>query len=310
MTEQWIRRILMVITFIGAMASGTEQGRASSLEPEMTGPKAAVEKATVQDGYRKATWLWKTEWIRRDPREVLSFLDEQGVNLVYLQINGDIPATYYHRFIKQADALGIEVDALDGAPRWGLESKRDQIAHFLNWIETYQQTASEDEKFRGIHVDIEPHLLPQWKANSSDVIRQWESNVLYLRTEADRMELPLSADIPFWLGNYTAADGKTPLSRFMIREFDSVTVMSYRDTAKAIGDIAADTFKEAAALGKPAMAAVETNPSREGDFLTFHEEGSQAMNEQITKFQDMVKNTPSYAGIAVHDFDGWRDMKK
>jgi hypothetical protein len=304
MAETWIRRILMVITFIGSMASGTAQSTA------LSSPPGIAPEAAAQPMHQKATWLWTTDWIRRDPREVLSFFGEHGVNLVYLQVNPDIPASDYQRFIKQAAGLGIEVDALGGAPEWGLAWKRQEIADFVAWVQTYQQAAEAGERFRGIHVDIEPHLLPEWKTNRPDVIKQWESNVQYLRTEADRMKLPLSADIPFWLGNGTASDGKTPLDRFMIGQFDSVTVMSYRDTAQAIAGIAEDTFKEAAALGKTALAAVETNPSREGDFLTFHEEGAGAMNEQIAKLHDMIKNHPSYAGIAVHDFDGWREMKQ
>ncbi|MDR9852741.1 hypothetical protein RJP21_03870 [Paenibacillus sp. VCA1] len=302
MASKWIQRILTIIAFVGTMVSGTEEGAAAS-QP------APAPKTAAAPHDQKATWLWKTEWIRRDPQEVLTFLTRHEVNLVYLQINADIPVTYYKSFIKQSAALGIEVDALNGAPRWGLTSNRQEITGFLNWVKSYQQAAGENEAFHGIHVDIEPHLLPEWKEDLPDVIRQWESNVRYLRNEADRMGLPLSADIPFWLGNYTASDGKTALNRFMIGQFDSVTVMSYRNTAKGINDIAQSTLKAAADLGKAAMAAVETKPSLEGDFITFYQEGAEVMYDQMAELQDMLKDNPAYAGIAIHDFDGWRDLK-
>ncbi len=96
MAETWIRRILMVITFIGSMASGTAQGTA------LSSPPGIAPEAAAQPMHQKATWLWTTDWIRRDPREVLSFFGEHGVNLVYLQVNPDIPASDYQRFIKQA----------------------------------------------------------------------------------------------------------------------------------------------------------------------------------------------------------------
>jgi len=295
MAAKLLNRLCLIVVFCSVILSGT-----GLFSPQ---------EAKAQGYYQKATWLWNTERIRKNPQEVLSFLSQNQVNLVYLQINIDIPVSYYKSFIKESKALGIQVEALDGAPLWGLESERYRITNFLSWIQAYQNGAAAAEKFSGIHVDIEPHVLSQWKTNQEEVIRQWQTNVLYLRAEAEKLNLPLAADIPFWLGNYTAADGKTSLSRFMISQYDSVTIMSYRDTASAINSIAKKELEDATALGKQAFAAVETKPSNEGDFLTFYEEGAAYMNEQLVQLHELAKVNPSYAGIAIHDFDGWKDLK-
>ncbi|MCJ8011221.1 hypothetical protein MUG84_05600 [Paenibacillus sp. KQZ6P-2] len=302
MAATCIKRLCFIVIIFSIIVSGTLLP-----SPHQATAQGYYQKATAQ-GYQKATWLWKTERIRTNPQEVLSFLRQNNVNLVYLQINIDIPVSYYKSFIKASSKLGIQVQALDGAPRWGLESERYRIDNFLSWVRAYQKEAAASEKFSGIHVDIEPHLLSQWKTDQSDVIRQWQSNVLYLNSEAEKLQLPLSADIPFWLSNYTAADGKTPLSRFMISQYDSVTIMSYRDSAAAINSIAKKELEEATALGKQALAAVETKPSSEGDFLTFYEEGAAYMNEQLVQLHELAKVNPSYNGIAIHDFDGWKDL--
>ncbi|WP_136606342.1 hypothetical protein [Paenibacillus dokdonensis] len=295
MAAKFLTRLCLITVFCSVILSGT-----GLFSPQ---------EAKAQGYYQKATWLWNTERIRKNPQEVLSFLSQNQVNLVYLQINIDIPVSYYKSFIKESNELGIHVEALNGAPLWGLESERYKITNFLSWIQAYQNGAAAAEKFSGIHVDIEPHVLSQWKIDQEDVIRQWQSNVLYLRSEAEKLNLPLAADIPFWLGNYTAADGTTSLSRFMISQYDSVTIMSYRDTASAINSIAKKELEDATALGKQAFAAVETKPSNEGDFLTFYEEGAAYMNEQLVQLHELAKVNPSYAGIAIHDFDGWKDLK-
>lgn len=295
MATKLITRLGLIVVFCSVILSGT--GLLSPYE------------AKAQGYYQKATWLWNTERIRSNPQEVLTFLNQNQVNLVYLQVNIDIPVSYYKSFIKESSARGIRVEALDGAPQWGLETERYRITKFINWVQAYQNAASNVEKFGGLHVDIEPHVLPRWKSDQAGVIREWQSNVAYLIQEADKLQLPVSADIPFWLGNYFAADGKTTLSRYMISQYDSVTIMSYRDTAAAINSIAKKELEDATALGKKAFASVETKPSNEGDFLTFYEEGAAYMNEQLTLLHEMAKTNPSYVGIAIHDFDGWKDLK-
>lgn len=294
MATKWINRLCLIIVFC-VVFSGVAVH--------------SPNEAKAQGYYQKATWLWNTERIRSNPQDVLAFLTQNQVNLVYLQVNIDIPVSYYRSFIKESGARGIRVEALDGAPQWGLETERYRITNFLSWVQAYQNGAAAAEKFSGLHVDIEPHVLPQWKTDQTGVIRQWQSNVIYLGQEAAKLNLSLSADIPFWLGNYYTADGKATLSRFMIGQYDSVTIMSYRDTAAAIYSIAKKELEDATALGKKAFAAVETKPSNEGDFLTFYEEGAVYMNEQLVLLHELAKVNPSYTGIAIHDFDGWKSLK-
>lgn len=260
------------------------------------------------EGYTKATWLWNTVLIKTEAKEMLKFSADHGVRTIYLQTNSDISASYYKSFIKQAGALDIRVDALSGAPSWGLTSERYKITSFLDWVKAYQNGAAEDEKFQGVHVDIEPHVLPQWKSDQTSVIRQWQENVQYLTDNVREMNLPVAADIPFWLCNYTTADGTSTLSRFMISQYDAVAIMSYRDTADGIYSTAKRELEEANYLGKPAFASVETKPSSEGEFITFYEEGKAYMDSQLGKLQQLAQVNTSFAGVSVHDLDGWRSL--
>ncbi|WIV20698.1 hypothetical protein QPK24_08475 [Paenibacillus polygoni] len=276
-------------------------------EVEATGvtKTTQVTQSTSVPESQTATWLWDATQIKTAPDSVLTFAKENNINVIYLQINRDVRNRYYQSFIHNATLAGIKVEILDGRPSWGLTQSRQGLVDFIDWIENYQNEASETEKFSGIHVDIEPHVLPEWKENVDEVVRQWQSNVSYLTSEAKRLHMEIGADIPFWLDNYTTPDKDMKISSWMIRQYDSVTVMAYRDKANAIYDVASGELAEASALGKKVSIAVETNKSNEGDFITFYEEGPEYMAEQLALVEQKANIHSSYAGISIHEYASW-----
>lgn len=74
---------------------------------------AYAEQAKV-----KATWVWQTEWIKDGGEELLDYSHEEGINLIYLQINRQMSAEIYQTFVEKAHAANIAVHAL-GAIRGG-----------------------------------------------------------------------------------------------------------------------------------------------------------------------------------------------
>lgn len=256
----------------------------------------------------KSTWLWHTQLIQSSPDELLSFSESQGVGTIYLQISTKVNLASYRSFISQATAKGIEVHALNGAPDWALSSSRPKLEAFIKWINDYQSTAAPVEKLKGIHVDIEPYLLPEWKNDWAALVDQWQGNVDYLVKQADAADLPLSAALPFWLDNYKVPGSDQTLSSWMISRFQSVTLMSYRDKAKAIYDTAKNELAEGTLLSKIVCTGVETKPSNEGEFITFYEEGADYLNEQLVQLEQLAQAHSSFGGIAVHDLVGWMEL--
>ncbi|WP_211747619.1 hypothetical protein [Paenibacillus sp. Marseille-Q4541] len=265
-------------------------------------------EATPVATSQTATWLWDTTQIKTAPNSVLSFAKENDLNVIYLQINRDVPISSYRSFIHNASKAGIEVEILDGRPSWGLTEAASGLADFIDWIEKYQSEAKETEKFAGIHLDIEPHVLPEWKENRDDVVGQWQSNVKYLTSEARRLDMKIGADLPFWLDNYTIPGKDMKISSWMIRQFDSVTIMAYRDKANSIYDAAYSELVEASALGKKVSIAVETNKSNEGDFITFYEEGPVYMAEQLQLLEQKAKIHGSFTGVSIHEYGSWETL--
>lgn len=258
----------------------------------------------------RGTWVWDTTQIRNNAQDILSFAKANNINTIYLQMNRDIKIPEYKNFIRLARAQNIAVDIMDGRSAWGLTESREQIASFMDWIEAYQAQALANEKFAGIHLDIEPHVHPQWKINQSSVITQWQGNVNYIVDRAARMKMPVAADLPFWLDNYKIPGSTMAVSSWMIRKFDSITIMAYRDTAAAIYNVAKDELIDAASVGKKISIAVETKQSKEGDFITFYEEGDAYMEEQLKLVEKMASAHASFNGFSVHEYSSWKTLRK
>lgn len=286
---------------------------ASCSTPSVIAESSPGEIPTVQgivqkEGPIRATWLWDTMQIVDHTESILQFAATHQISAIYLQINRDVKLPYYKEFIRKAGEQGVVVDIMDGRPAWGLSENVNQIAAFLDWIEAYQSQAEADERFAGIHLDIEPHVLPEWKTDQERVISEWQGNVRYIMNRAAKMNLPVAADLPFWLDNYKIPGSDMAVSSWMIRQYDAVTIMAYRDTAKAIFDVAKTELAESAALGKKLSIAVETKQSKEGQFITFYEEGKAYMESQLKLVESMAKGYDSYSGISVHEYSAWKSL--
>lgn len=262
-------------------------------------------KSIHAQSLHKATWLWNTALIVDSTADILQFASSQQINMIYLQINRDLDISQYQRFITAASAQHITVEALDGAPSWALDQDRHQLQDTLQWIESYQHASSPTEQFSGIHIDIEPYLLPNWAEEQATIITQWQRSVQMITTTAQSLHLSSSADIPFWLYTLRTPDDRSTLSQWMIEQYDSLTMMAYRDSGAAIYDVAQAQLSEADTAGKNMYIGVETNASSEGEHISFYGKGATALTTALSVVSAQASTHSSFAGIAVHDYVGW-----
>jgi hypothetical protein len=259
----------------------------------------------------KGTWIWDTPSIMSDREEIIAFLKQNDVTNLYLYVDRqNVPAKEYARFIKAASHQGIRVEALGGDPSWGLKSNRPYIQEFIEWVESYNTNVEEDERFSGIHLDIEPYLLPEWKSDQDHTLEEWLSNMEYIAREVQSPEpLEVSFDLPFW-ANKIEIPGYQDyyLSKWILKRFNTLVLMDYRDTALGDDGIVANALeavKEASSLGKSVIVGVDISKSREGNKTTFHEEGSRKMEEELAITKDQLEKYDGFRGIAVHGFPAW-----
>ncbi|MCQ4088213.1 hypothetical protein [Saccharibacillus sp. JS10] len=263
-------------------------------------------QAREQDQF--STWVWNPWSLRASSDDLLTFAVSNKISTLYLQIDAEMEISDYTTFIRKASAKQIQVYALDGAPAWATDRSLPQA--FVNWLSAYQASAKKDEKFAGIHIDVEPYLLPQWESDREALLRSWKSSTQIILQGAKSLSLRAEADIPFWFHEHQMPDENRTLSSWMIDRFDGVTIMAYRDSGAQIIEVAKTQLAEAEKLGKPLRIAVETNPSSETPQVTFYEEGAPFLNSQLETVRQALGSSPSFAGFAVHDYEGWKKLQK
>ncbi|MBU5445080.1 hypothetical protein [Paenibacillus sp. MSJ-34] len=261
------------------------------------------------DHGKRATYLWQADLIVSERQSVLSFLQEQSVQVLYLNIDPKVSAQDYKTFAAEASKSGVEVYALGGEPEWALSKYKGRISAFVDWVREYNESAQPAERFAGIHVNVQPYLLPEWETSRDDLLRQWTGNADYTATEAKAALLKTSADLPAWYDGMKLPDAKDEtVVSWMLKQFDTVTIMAYRNTAEGdngIVSLVTDELAEADRLEKPVLIAVNINKSDEGKHVSFYNKGAKSMERELERLPGLLGQHASFAGIAVHDYASW-----
>ncbi|GAB6989992.1 hypothetical protein [Paenibacillus pini] len=272
-------------------------------------PDPVVRSETV-----RGTYIWEAGEVLQNGQAILDFAKEKNLNWLYIRLDLQQPYEVYRSFMKQASAAGIEVHAMGGHPIWALKENRPKMMKLLNYVKEYNRLAAGDERFHGIHLDIEPYVLPEWRDNNQELIGEWTDNLAAFTNELKKdSNLQSSMDLAVWLDKYTMPDDKAmSVSKWMINQMDHVSLMAFRDTAAGSNGIAKISKEElafASELGKPILISVEMKESHEGNHITFYEEGSAYMEQELAKLPDLLQEYTTYSGNVVHAYDYWKNAK-
>ncbi|WP_126426988.1 hypothetical protein [Brevibacillus marinus] len=262
----------------------------------------------------RGTYIWHAEHVITEAEEILQFAKAEGVNLLYARLDLQQPFSAYRRFVREANAAGIEVHAMGGHPVWALEENAYRIKRLVQWVKEYNQSAAEEERFRGVHLDIEPYVMPMWSANKESVLRQWMQNVQTFVQESKDADLQASASFAMWF-DHTPTPGQPdlPFNQWMIRQLDHTTLMAFRDHAEGRGgivDMVSNEIQYADQIGKTIIVAVEMKKSLEADYVSFYEEGKGEMRRQINLAEQHLAPYAAYGGWAVHAYEYWKHAKE
>ncbi|MDN4093651.1 hypothetical protein QYF48_12585 [Brevibacillus agri] len=259
-----------------------------------------------------ATWIWDAKQIETQTDEMIAFAEENDINLIYLHVEPTaVSPEAYRTFIRKAGQASIQVEALGGDPNWALTKNRQSIDELISWVKAYNRSARADERFSGIHVDIEPYLLPAWKESQQDVVRQWLKNVAYLVAETKKdTDLAVGADLPFWIDSVSVPESSEKVSNWMVQRLDSITLMAYRNRAQGdngIVEIVKKIVADANSRKKGSViVGVNIMESAEGSHVSFYDDGPAEMKSQLAILQQELSGNPAFAGSAIHDYESWK----
>jgi hypothetical protein len=255
----------------------------------------------------RAMWFWNSDKIT-DPTEVdkiISFATTHAITSVYTQINLDLGNAVFADFITQCTAAGIAVQALMGNKEWIQGRGEPSLDSQLDWLDVYQSNATNEARFSAIHMDVEPHALPDWEDNKAMYVPALQNILTRVKALGDSLGMKTGADMPWWC-HLTKTPSGEALGAWTLNALDFVVFMTYRNSVDGLMTTSEEAVKAGDQVGKPVWLAVETNPVQEEGAGTI----SYAGMSQSKVISDMdcvatkLAGHASFAGIAIHDYTG------
>jgi len=190
-------------------------------------------KEQVSVSRKLHAYWWKTDNVLGNFKREIEFIKEVkklNVGTIYMSLNekqlnkflGNLEGwRELERFIESAHNEGIELQLLLGENSWIFTQNRQKLLKIVNLFNRFNDYAGING-FSALHLDIEPHALPQWKTSKEKLAN------LYLETlnqVKDLSEKPVFVDVsPQY--DRIKYDG-TSLTETVLEIVDGINVMCY-----------------------------------------------------------------------------------
>lgn len=291
---------------------------------------------------RRAMWVYETPELLSSGasrKELIEFCQPRGITDLFLQshvVAGKAAQTYevtdaakLRNLLRELTAAGLRAHALLGDPAHTLRDHHDRVLARIDALLEFNRAGTPAERFSGIHLDVEPHGLPEWK--SADEARKCDLLTQFVELNArvvDRLherapETVLGVDIAFWLDK-TKPDGSpalpvtfrgltTDATRHLLGFVDHLGIMSYRGRTEGPNGMIALVARSVASadeLGKGrvfvGVKMAEIGPANE----SFYGRTEAEMNIELDKVDATYGSHRGYAGLAYFMYGAYRTMPR
>jgi SLA1 homology domain 1, SHD1 len=314
----------------------TEQSSAKSASRSVPVAHAAGSAASAPSG---AMWVYETDQLLESAAarlELFQFCTARKIVDLFLQAHYESKAkegpfqirdaVKMKAFLKEASGKGLRVHALSGDPSHVLSANHEKVLARVDALAAFNKSSSPSSRFAGIHFDIEPHAMPEWKTSSDEEKCKLLTQFVEVNAKAVEKLRKLSpgtlygADIAFWLDKVNE-DGSSAYpvtfrgvtkdaTKHLLDMVDNLGTMSYRDTSEGRnGMIAlversiayADTAKGRVFVG---VKMADIGPKMESYFGRTEQE----MNAEIHKVEEAYAAHRGYAGLAFFMYSAFKTM--
>jgi hypothetical protein len=280
---------------------------------------------------KRAMWVYETEALEASPAaraELFQFCAARHITDLFWQMHfrkGTKEGTFeiqdaaaLPEFLREATDHGLRIHALAGDPMQALTKNHERVQARIDALLAFNRNAGKGAPFAGLHLDVEPHAMPEWKSASDEekcrLLTQFvELNAKVVeKLHAEAPGLIYGADIAFWLDK-VKSDGSPAYpvtfhgvtkdaTRHLLDMVDNLGVMGYRGKAEGTNGLIeivrrtmayADTVKP----GRKVFVGVKMADigSRNESFFGRTE---QEMDMELRKVDDAFQQNPGYAGLA------------
>ena len=289
--------------------------------PALSAPKKSEPGSRALE---RGLWVWNTAEILTDEVEQVSLADfcrRQGIHEVFLQLpreKGELAPTggvllkpeRWKRFLALLSRNGVRAAALDGSREYALREWHPHVLATVDHVVRYNRSARPEERFSGVHYDIEPYLLPGFQGGART--RLMGAYLELLKKIGSRVRnagMTFAADIPFWYDTPDELTGQSSVieyggtsktaDRHIIDLVDQVVIMDYRTAAYGANGLLALSEGElayAARTGKKALVGLETTDLPDEDLIDFDGKASRGLPARAPAIRAIVAEPDSANG--------------
>jgi outer membrane protein TolC len=240
----------------------------------------------------RGLWVWRT-WELLEPeksRRLATFCRQHHVSELYLSVpRGLLRDDRVPALLGALRDCGARVEALFGDAGWYLpEGRREMLARIADVVAWNR--AHTAASFAGIHLDIEPHQLPQNKGKDNlGYLPGLIDSFAAAKAAASAAGLSLAADLP---PKVLHADPAQAAS--LVAACPRLTLMLY--------ELKEDNVVR---LARSALAWVDS--AKKGDVVVgvrAADHGSEVV-PAASRLDAELAGSQGYAGLAIHDYAGW-----
>jgi len=272
----------------------------------------------------RAMWVWDVKIFQDEEASarLFNFCKARNINTLFYtayKVTGSNIEKDYRRFNKEAHKRGISIQALAGDPRWAVEKYHQRFLEWAGNILEFNKIAAVDEKFDGMHADVEPYLIGgMWEQNSAGILVQFLDASKKVKALIDNSgsKIIFAADVPFWYDDDAAMwvdwqDKVSPANYHLLDILDEIAIMDYRNFAE--GDngsilLAKNEVDYASKAGKKVYIGQETGKDLKPEYITFGGTNADYMEAEIKKLVTAYIDNPGFKGIAIHHYISYKRL--
>jgi hypothetical protein len=236
-------------------------------------PISFQSEERVQAG-SKSMYMWSKSIAQREPEEITQKLVQWGIQEVYLSVgSGAEQVQRFKTLANQLQQKDISVHLLIGRNQWLKEdavAKMDSVWKKMSGV-----------VLAGVHFDIEPHAMDEYKQNKDSLMSQYSAMVVRLHQWAESKGVYLGFAVPLYY------DAK--VLKVLNDNSDEVVVMAYETSG--VEAIRRRSEEEISILGSKATIALSAK-----DYKL-----RQDMERDIQAIDPWLKSKR----YAIHDFESY-----
>jgi hypothetical protein len=273
----------------------------------------------------RAIWCWEQASYamvqdRSAGEAAILFLKSKRIRTLYLYADAyqgqNLVAErpeLYRQFIRRLHARGLRAYALLGSAYlhtegYVLPEHREEALAMFRRVLGYNAAARPAERFDGINLDIEPHILDQWAEQKMQLLGQFLDlgRALMELKRASGQTLEVGPAVPFWLdGMVRDWQGTSkPVSEHVLDLYDYIALMDYRDHAAGPDGIIAHATSEmayATRRHRQLVIGVDLSAS-ELQKVSYDHLAEADLERELALTESAFRGSGAFAGFALHHY--------